>query len=316
MGSQRVFLSDGEAELEITPSLGAGIARYDFLGPKGREPLFRPAPEHTRDPFALGCNLLAPWSNRISNGGFFFEGRFHPLEPNLPGEPFPIHGNAFGLPWQVQRLGRHSACLSLDSEGPGPFLYRADVCYRLDEGALTVALAITNKAATALPYGLGLHPWFPRTPQTRLLAPAPLVWLEDVRHLPTRRVAVELRPDWDFRSERVLPKGWINNGFEEWTCAARIVWPERSLVLDVAADPPLSTCIIYSPGVAADFLCVEPVSHLVNAHNMPAGPAANGLAILRQGESLAATCRFAPHAVPQTPLCKPIPDRQNSTHAW
>lgn len=314
MGDQRLLLSDGKAELEITPSLGAGIARYDLLGPNGREPLFRPAPEQTRDPFALGCNLLAPWSNRISNGGFFFEGRFHPLEPTLKGEPFPIHGNAFGLPWQVQSLGRCSACLTLDSEGPGPFFYRTEVRYGLDAGALTVELAITNKAEATLPYGLGLHPWFPRTPQTRLLAAAPLVWLEDVRHLPVRRVSIEQRPDWDFRSERVLPKGWINNGFEEWTCAASIVWPERSLAIDVTADPSLSICIIYSPGVTADFLCVEPVSHVVNAHNMPGGPAANGLTILREGESLAATCRFVPRTVPQTPLCGPPPDRQNSTH--
>lgn len=294
MSGERLFLSDGVAELEVVPDLGAGIARYDLLGPKGREPLFRTAPEHTRDPFALGCNLLAPWSNRISGGGFSFDSRFHRLEPNLSGEPFPIHGNAFGLPWIVQEVQSSAAYLTLDSEGPGPFRYHADVRYTLEGGALTITLGIINTAAVALPYGLGLHPWLPRTPRTRLFAPAGSVWLEDTRHLPIQKVPIERRPEWDFRHQKLLPKSWINNGFEGWARHARVVWPERDLGLDITADPTLSTCIVYSPGEVADFFCFEPVSHAVDGHNLPPGPAANGLAILGHGQSQVATCRFAP----------------------
>lgn len=304
MSGERLFLSDGMAELEVVAGLGAGVARYDLLGANGREPVFRPAPEHTRDSFALGCNLLAPWSNRISDGGFSFDGRFHRLEPNLPGDPFPIHGNAFGLPWQVQEVQSSTAYLTLDSEGPGPFRYHADVRYTLEGGALTVTLGIINTAAIALPYGLGLHPWLPRTPRTQLFAPAHSVWLEDAQHLPVRQIPIEQRPEWDFREQKLLPKGWINNGFEGWTCHARIVWPERDLALEITADPVLSICIVYAPGENADFFCFEPVSHVVNAHNLPAGPAANGLAILRESGSQLATCRFEPHMTAQPDLLR------------
>ena len=94
-----VEISDGVARLTITPALGAGIARYDLLTADGVVPLMRPAPDQgTDDPFALACNLLVPWSNRISGGGFSFDGRFFSVAPNLDGEPCPIHGNGFQEP--------------------------------------------------------------------------------------------------------------------------------------------------------------------------------------------------------------------------
>ena len=54
-------------------------------------------------PFALACNLLAPFSNRIS-GGFDWRGsRRIELAPNLRGESLPIHGDAFQRPWEVAK---------------------------------------------------------------------------------------------------------------------------------------------------------------------------------------------------------------------
>jgi aldose 1-epimerase len=47
----------------------------------------------------------------------------------------------------------------------------------------------------------------------------------------------------------------------------------------------LGTLILYSPSAQAPFLCLEPVSHPVDAHNLPGQP---GLVRLAQGESLSA----------------------------
>ena len=88
--------------------------------------------------------------------------------------------------------------------------------------------------------------------------------------------------------------GWINNAFLDWDGRARVLWPERSLELDVTADPQLSTYIAYSPSAKADFFCFEPVTHSVDAHNLPGDPVANGLAILAPQETVSAACRFSP----------------------
>jgi len=65
--------------------------------------LFRPCRDLARaGPFDLASNLLVPWSGRISGGGFPFDGLFHALAPNFPGEALPVHGNGFSSAWVVR----------------------------------------------------------------------------------------------------------------------------------------------------------------------------------------------------------------------
>ena len=295
-----LVLSDGLAEAIVRPDLGGGLAAYDLLRDGARLPLLRRAPADTADPFALACNVLVPWSNRISGGGFSFAGRFHPLAPNLPGETFPIHGNGFQCPWRVTAASAQAVTLALDSDGPGPFRYDAVLCYALAGGALSMRLTVTHRGAGALPYGLGLHPWLPRTPGTTLHATAARVWLEDARHLPAGHLPVGARPGWDFSASRPLPPAWINNGFDGWNGRARVDWPDCGVRLAIAARggsgdtlAPITRYLVYSPAADAPFFCFEPVLHLVDAHNL-ADPIAAGLAVLAEGQSAAILCTLTP----------------------
>ncbi len=292
-------LTDGIAEVVVRPDLGGGLAAYDLLVSGTRRRLFRRAPAATADPFALACNPLLPWSNRISSGGFRFAGRLHPLAANWPGEVCPLHGNGFLSPWQLAYHAADAATLRLHSDGPGPFRYSAELCYRLDQGALAMRLTVRHRGAGRLPYGLGFHPWLVRSAATTLRAPAQAVWLEDARHLPERCVPVAQRPEWDFTAPRRLPDGWINNGFVGWDGGAEIAWPDRGLALaidtraEAAVASALSAYIVYSPGSEADFFCFEPVSHPVDAHNLAGQP---GLFVLAPGDSATVQARFIPAA--------------------
>ena len=185
-----------------------------------------------------------------------------------------------------------SVRLEHDADGPGPYRYEANLGYTLDADGMMIRLVAINRAAIALPFGLGFHPWLPRTPRSRVSAQAKSVWLEDARHLPTERVAITSRPGWDFSSFRSLPPDWINSCFNGWNGRATILWKDRGLAIDVEAPPPLSSYILYSPSAEAQFFCFEPVSHAVDAHNLPPGPEAHGLAILKPGAMLAAECLF------------------------
>ena len=303
-------INDGVAEAVIVPELGAGLAAYDLVGPSGRTHLFRPRHEAWRArPFDLALNLLVPWSNRISGGGFPFNGQFHSLAPNLPGEPFPIHGNGFSSPWLVGRATAEGADLSLLSEGPGPFRYEARASYSLHAGALAMRLSVRNLAPEPLPFGLGFHPWIVRSAGTLLKARAGRVVIETHDHLPAGEAPLASRADWDFAVPRALPSGWINNAFLGWDGRATVLWADRSLELEIEADPPLSTYILYSPSDQAGFFCFEPVTHPVDAHNLPGGPEANGLTILAPEETLSAACRFCPRLLPRDPA-RAAPDQQ------
>jgi aldose 1-epimerase len=293
-----VTLTDGVAEAMVVPDLGGGLSSYDLVAAAGRAALFRPCRDLSRaGPFDLANNLLVPWSNRISGGGFHFGGRFHPLEPNLPGEPYPIHGNGFSSAWSVENTTPTSAELSLMSEGPGPFRYAARASYALNAGALTMRLSVVNDAAEPLPFGLGFHPWIVRTSETLLQAKAKSLVLETSDHLPSGKAQVSSHPGWNFVEPRRLPDDWINNAFLNWDGRALVQWPDRRLALELAADPPLTVYLVYSPSREADFFCFEPITHAVDAHNASGGPEANGLAVLAPQESLSVACRCTPRRI-------------------
>ena len=176
---------------------------------------------------------------------------------------------------------------------PAHSVTRRCAAYALTAGALTMWLSVRNLGTMPLPFGLGFHPWIVRSPRTPA-GESETRRLETSDHLPSGEVRVASRPEWNFAAPRALPADWINNAFLDWDGHARVLWPERKLALDVAADPPLSTYILYSPSAKADFFCFEPVTHPVDAHNLPGGPAANGLTILAPQETISATCRFCP----------------------
>ena len=57
----------------------------------------------------------------------------------------------------------------------------------------------------------------------------------------------------------------------------------------MTASEALRQYVVFSPAGDADFFCFEPVSHPVDAFNLPGPPAAHGLRVLEPGESLAVT---------------------------
>jgi aldose 1-epimerase len=77
--------------------------------------------------------------------------------------------------------------------------------YAIGDGVLHASLTVINRAAIALPFGLGFHPWFPRTPTTMLRASATHVEQQDEEYLPTKVIVVGERPDFDFRKSAHLP---------------------------------------------------------------------------------------------------------------
>lgn len=292
-----IVLCDGHARAEVHPTDGAAIGRYDLTGPDGDVlPIFQTAHSPGREgPFRHGLNLLAPFSNRISGGGFSHENRFYPLERNTPG-PYPIHGNAFQLPWTVVETSSRSTALHLRSDGPGAYRYDAAVVYRLVAGALSVTLTVVNRAPHSLPYGVGLHPWFVRTSDACLRLQATGYWSETADHLPDtyRRTSGDAR--FDFARGSALPRDFFNNALTGWDGRASLIWPARSLSVDIVASPPLGTVILYSPSAESDFVCIEPVSHSVDAHNRHE-PGSAPPQILQPGEGLVAAASFTPRGL-------------------
>ena len=271
----------------LLPEVGGGIARFDWLGGTGEVPLMRPCPDAPErspgvyEPNRLACYPLLPWSNRIAHGGFFVGERRITLPLNRDDDAYPIHGSGWQRRWTVREHEADAARLELIEVAADAYSYRASLHYRLDGDALTVDLSVVNTGDAPLPFGLGLHPFFPLHGGARLLAAATGVWHNDGQGpLPTRHA--DLPPVWDFAASSNLPTG-LNHAFTGWTGHAAIEWPGRALRLHVEAD--VDAYVLYTP-VNEDFFCFEPVDHPINAVHLPGGPVANGMTLLAAGERL------------------------------
>lgn len=270
------------------PEAGGGISRFDSLSDGGVHALMRPfvpAPDVSGvlpDPDLLACYPLLPWSNRIAHGGFFFGGRHNALQPNRNDEPYPIHGSGWQRPWVVQRHGPGDVELTLDDAIGDAYAYRARLVYRLEADALQVTLRVENAGKSPMPFGTGIHPFFPRRADTRLMAPARAMWLnDDANRLPVGRAPVPRTRD--FSPSSGLPADELNHAFIGWSGRAAIEWPDTGLRLHIEAD--MDTYVLYTPP-GEGFFCFEPVDHPINAVHLPGGPLAHGMTELAPGDSL------------------------------
>ncbi|MNE35596.1 hypothetical protein D3C80_1293670 [compost metagenome] len=177
----------------------------------------------------------------------------------------------------------------LQLDGTTPFAYRARQRFHLSAGKLSIELHVTHLAEHAAWHGLGLHPYLPRTANTRLQAPARHVWLCDRAKLPTELSALPL--EWDFQQLKALPESLVDNGFCEWNGHCLIEQADLGYTLDCQATGS-DYYLLYCP-VGLEFFCIEPVSHPVNAHHLPGRP---GLRLLEQGQSteLGFTLQYRP----------------------
>lgn len=148
--------------LSILPQFGASVASCEYLGFPVFEPA-RPAFLGEPDVFASSCFPLIPFSNRIAEGRFSFDGKTYSINPNHPVQKFPIHGNSWESPWRVMTQRSNSCRLSLSYEakaGGWPWSYRAEQLISVEDELLTFELSIKNTSKHPFPAGIGLHPFF------------------------------------------------------------------------------------------------------------------------------------------------------------
>lgn len=280
MPTTLLTLRDSLTQLTLAPELGASLVNWVRLS-DGRA-LLRHSDEQAltaANPRRLACYPLLPWSNRIGGGGFATPAGWQSLSANTDHEPLPIHGSAWQQPWQVVDVTSDSASLQLDSQVPFP--YRATLQVGLANGCLRLSLHATHLGQQPTWYGLGLHPYLPRTRHTRVQAKADGVWLCGEDKLSSHWV--ELPEAWNFAEPRLLPQQLVDNAFSHWPGDARIIQTDAGYQLVCHAHG-ADVFLLFCPQ-GQNFFCFEPVTHPVNAHHLPQRP---GLQLLAPGQ----TCRL------------------------
>ena len=291
-----IDLHAGRARLGVAPAIGGSIAHYRWVDGERTLDWLRPAADAdiaagTAD--RLACFPLVPFSNRIRAGRFTFGGRAIQLPLNRWPQPHAVHGHGWQAAWNVVERAEDGLAIEyLHPAGAWPFTYLARQVFALDDAELRVTLAIENRGGETMPVGVGLHPYFPRTPRCRLSAQVAAMWATDAEVMPTTLV------DADPNLATGLPVAAtvLDNAFTGWQRHAVIDWPERRAALALDADSPLGFLVVYSPA-GENFFCAEPVSHCTDAFNLAAqGRTDTGMLTLAPGASLETAVRFRPRA--------------------
>lgn len=294
--SATLDLARGALRLVLAPELGGSIVAFRSEGRRGGVDWMRPT-----DPAALAkgdvlgtaCFPLVPYSNRIRDAAFRFDGRAVRLDHAWP---HALHGHGWLAPWQVEAATADAAVLSFTRPaGDWPWAYRAEQAFVLRDSRLDVTLSLRNLGTTPMPAGLGLHPYFPRTPGTKLTAAIASIWETDAAVLPTALV----EPDRarDPRRGLAVDSVPLDNCYAGWSGRAVIEWPERRARLTMSGQGPCDVLVVYTPS-GRPFFCAEPVSNATDAVNLAAqGRQDTGLRVLQPGERLAALFTFAPESI-------------------
>jgi aldose 1-epimerase len=293
MEHEIITLQNDSSRLQLIPALGGSVAAWDWKAPQGWTPLFRPWNGKTEDRYTFSCFPLVPWSNRITQGGFEHEGTFHPINRNRNDEAYPIHGDGWLQGWTVSESNRDTITLALESNkfDGDPYHYAATQTFRLLPDGLAIDLIVTHLGDGSLPYGLGLHPYFPKNGSTRLCFKSNGVWLAGADPIPVG-YSKELPPTFDYNLPAALEGPLIDHCFDGWDGKAEITYPDRGIVLTMLMENSPGYTLMYRPP-QYDYFCLEPITQPIDAFHMPGRP---GLAVLARDQSfgLHATFRVSP----------------------
>jgi aldose 1-epimerase len=282
-------LAAGPLELTLAPATGGSIARLDFIEKDRRISILRGAEGVPASPLEAGSFPLVPYSNRIRNGRFAFRGREVTLAPNMKGDPSPLHGHGWLSRWKMLRSNSRSMDLRFEHDpAEWPWRYEALQHFSLDPAGLTLRLACRNLSDEPMPCGLGQHPYFPCTAETRIDTQVASAWTIDDKVLPVEKVAAEGRYDL---CDRLVCGQDLDNGFGGWGGSARISDPAWPFTIEMSS-PDARFFQLYSPAAGALFVA-EPVTHANAALNEPEQDWQDlGLRVLEPGEEMSLTMRL------------------------
>lgn len=289
--SSLVQLRAGDLALDLVPETGGSIATFRL----GGIDLMRPLSASDRasgNVLGVATFPMLPYANRITGNAFAFGGKTYSFPANNAPEKYNVHGTAWQRPWNVGCADASAALLQLEViESGEAYAYRATQRFGLDPSGLTVTLTLTNAGPDAMPFGLGLHPWFERDADVTLRFNARRFYLEEPDGVSGNPIGIP--PELDFTAARPLPQGWRNNDYGGWDGIADLCWPRRGVALRIAADPLFRHLMIYADP-AKPYFCVEPQTNASGAFNRPGGfdDPQEGVIVLAPGATTEATVRF------------------------
>jgi len=259
------------------------VLENDFLrvnvAPQGAAILSLDALDYQQPILLAGDKALFPMlplANRVAGNRFTLQGEEIVLPPSTADADFFLHGDGWLKEWQVVEQSAERMVLSLCSQYQCGFDYQARLTYQLAGKRFIAELELTHRGSKPMVYGLGFHPYFRLQPDTQVQFFSSGFWPEGEQHLPLAWQG-SVTQQTDFSVSKIPENAWLNVGYSGWNGRVFIHSGDMRILLECATPYLMVFRMADEP-----FICLEPQSHPVNAHNLPGHP---GLILLAQGET-------------------------------
>jgi len=288
-GARTLRLAAGRLELIVDPEIGGSIASFDYVTESEKIPVMRRAEGELTSPLGAASFPLVPYCNRIREGRFSFRGREVTISRNMESDASPLHGDGWLAPWKVVSASESEAELRYLHEAvEWPWVYEATQVFALDGAGLSLRLTCRNLAEEPMPCGLGQHPYFYCTPETRLDTKVTDAWTIDEKVLPVEKVPAAGRY---YLADRLICGQDLDNGFGGWGGSAHLETPGLPFRIEISSSE-ARFFQVYSPA-SGGVVVAEPVSHANAALNEPEEKWPElGLRVLGPGEEMSLDARF------------------------
>lgn len=275
-----ITLGRGGLEIDIAPDLGGAVTRLAY----GDIPVLRfGGTSHVLDASSFP---LVPMANRIENGVFEFGGRKYRLPLNFGDHPHALHGHGWQTAWRVETVSRDRVSLAYDHPRDAwPWAYSAEQVFTMTDDGVAMTLCLRSRDDNPMPYSLGMHPYFPRCPGSRVTASVKGMWRGNDTMIPTELVSATDLIDLG-KGQRIADAPFVDNTFTGWEGRARIEQPELGLEITLKASANCGFFHIFIPE-GTDYFCAEPTTAMPNAVNRLETAEETGLGVLQPGETVA-----------------------------
>jgi aldose 1-epimerase len=279
-------LASKQTSIVVMPEAGAAIAGWTHAG---KHLLRRALPDAllSGNVRGLGCFPMLPYCNRIEDGRFAWNGVSYQLDPGFGDQRHALHGVGLRQRWNVQQASPEEIVLTLEhhaideSARQWPFPFSALLRYGYVNDGLRVTLTVTNRHTEPAPLGIGLHPYFARPSGVALQFESGGVWINGEEPLPRQHVSVPA--EWDHSKARTVGNAQLDNCFTNWSRRVKISGLGADITME--ADNVFRHLQVYTPP-DQDFFCVEPVSHVPNALNLPNPSLEQAMHVVQPGATL------------------------------
>lgn len=237
---------------------------------------------------AFRGKTLAPWPNRIRDGGYRFGDAAYRTPITEPDRACALHGLVLWVPWRLVRRSRDRVVLgyALHPQPGYPFTLELELEHRLEADGLTMTLRATNVGTVPAPFGVGFHPYL------SLGAPVDDALLEvpgggrvpvDERLLPVGVLARVDGTPYDFRRARPIGSLELDTCFgalerdRDGIARVRLATAEGARTLTVWMDERFDYVHVYTSDADAEperrrrAVAIEPTTCAPDAFNSGEG---------------------------------------------